>query len=155
MAINMAMNGKERDDNEDDTDNYAHASCGDPGDICKGDTGRVGRIGKCSEETRQQISHAVGVERALDYAEVGSARSTLGYPLYRYSVADGLDRADQGYDHECRQERQERMIGGQFESGPLAHVESNPGRIEYLLHVVQSEGGGHCTANCNADYRRP
>ena len=72
-----------------------------------------------------------------------------------YAVANGLYSANQGNHHKRRQEPPELYARGQVESRPGAQRRAYPGRIQYLLRVVQTEGRCHCATHRYAYKRRP
>ena len=75
--------------------------------------------------------------------------------LYGYGIADGLDGADQGHEHERRKQRPENRSEIEIEAGPVAGGKSDPFGFDDEGRVVKAISPGDHGARGDAYDRRP
>ena len=147
--------GQERGREEDGPDRDPDAPRRDPGELGDRDAGRVGGVGDGPREAGQQVPHPVRRHRPLHGPEVHRARPAPRHALNRDGVAEGLDGADQGHEHECGQEPPEDRPEPEVEAGPPDLGKADPPRLGDAADVVDAVVPCDRRAGDDPDDRRP
>ena len=117
--------------------------------------GRVRRVGDRPHEARKQVPDSVRGHRPLHGPEVHRPGPAPRHPLDRDRVAEGLDGADQGHEHEGRKERPEHRPELEVEARPPDLGEADPRGRGDPVHVVDPVEGAEHRAGDDPDDRRP